>query len=67
MDEPLVNIEFRDGEKLVPHHVGVLMKGIETHTMTYDQAIKLANQALLRNRLDAAQKSLVNEHFRVNR
>jgi hypothetical protein len=65
--EPLVNVEFRDGERLVPHHVGVLMKGLETHTMTYDQAIRAANQALMKNRLAAAQKSLINQHFRENR
>jgi len=65
--EPLVNVEFRDGEKLVPHHVAVLMKGLDTHTMTYDQAIRAANQALMKNRLDQAQRDLVNTHFRVNR
>ncbi len=60
----MVSVEFRDGERLVPHHVGVLMKGIETHTMTYDQAIKLANQALMKNRLNDAQRNLVSAHFR---
>jgi hypothetical protein len=65
--DPVVAVEFRDGEKYVPAHVAMLMKGIETHTMTYDQAIRLANQTLMKNRLQAAQASLVNAHFRVRR
>lgn len=63
----MVNVEFRDGEKLVPHHVAVLMKGMDTHTLTYTQAIQAANQALVKNRLQAAQREMINTHFRVNR
>lgn len=63
--DPLVTIEFRDGQKDVPHHVGVLMKGLATHTMTYGEAIRIANQKLVMDRLNAAQKQLVNSHFRT--
>jgi len=63
--DPMVNVEFRDGERAVPKHVSILMQGLETHTMTYDQAIRMANQNLVRQRLNQAQKSLIADHFRV--
>lgn len=65
--DTLVTVEFRDGEKLVPLHVATLMKGLETHTMTYIDAIRVANQIQVRNRLNQAQKNLVADHFRTFR
>lgn len=67
MADPMANIEFRDGERLVPAHVAVLMKGLETHTMTYDQAIRIANQKLVKDRLGAAQRGLIQDHFKQMR
>ena len=64
MGDPMVNVEFRDGERLVPHHVAILLKGFETHRMTYDEAIRVANQALVKNRLMQAQRDLISSHFR---
>jgi hypothetical protein len=60
----MTNVEFRDGERLVPDHVAAMMSGIDTHRLTYDQAIEAANQQLLRNQLNLAQRSAVSEHFR---
>lgn len=64
MDNPVVAVEFRDGEKMVPGHVAVLMKGMATHEMTYTEAIRAANQALLKNRLNQSQRDLVTSHFK---
>jgi hypothetical protein len=64
--DPLVTVEFRDGQRDIPRHLAVLMAGIETHTMTYEQAVRYANQAVVKNRLNAAQRNMVNSHFRRN-
>lgn len=62
--DTMVTVEFRDGEKLVPIHVAILMKGLDTHTMTYTDAIRVANQVQVKNRLSQAQRGLVADHFR---
>lgn len=67
MADGVVTIEFRDGEKYVPAHVALLLRGLATHTMTYDQAIRMANQNLLRRNLNQAQKDLISTHFRQHR
>ncbi len=57
-------IEFRDGERDVPDHVAMLLRGLETHTMTYEQAIRKSETKLVSDRLNAAQQSAVAQHFR---
>lgn len=64
--DPLVTVEFRDGQKDIPHYLATLMKGLETHTMTYTEAVRQANQRLTVDRLNAAQRNLVQTHFRAN-
>jgi hypothetical protein len=42
-----------------------MLSGIETWKYTYQQAIEIANQRLLGDRLDRAQRELVREHFKA--
>jgi hypothetical protein len=64
MDEQVVNVEFRDGERMVPYYVSMLMKGLDTRTMLYGEAIRVANHKLMQDNLRRAQRDLVAEHFR---
>lgn len=57
-------IEFRDGEHDVPDHVAVMLAGMETWTMTYEQAIRASENKLLSDRLNEAQRSLVANHLK---
>jgi hypothetical protein len=63
----MTTIEFRDGEKDVPDHVAVMMKGLETHTMTYEQAVRASEQKMVKDRLNYEMNSLVADHFREMR
>lgn len=60
----MVTLEFRDGQRDVPDHVGVLLQAVDTHKLTYDQAIAHSQKILLRERLNQSQRSLITEHFR---
>ncbi len=60
-------MEFRDGEKDVPDHVAALLLGVDTFQYTHDQAVRLSEQQLLKNRLNEAQKRLVDSHLRRGR
>lgn len=44
-------LPFRDGARLVPAYLVTLMRGIDTATMTYDEAIAASNQQALGNYL----------------
>lgn len=57
-------LEFRDGEKDVPDHVAVLMRGIRTWEMTYEQARSQAHTNQMRQALDVAQRDLVRQHMK---
>lgn len=65
--EPLPEVEFRDGVRVVPHHVAAILASIETYRLTYDEAIKLANTGMLRNALGQIQRKTIDGHFRENR
>lgn len=65
--DPFPEIEFRDGTKVVPHHVAAILAGIETHKFTYEEAIKLANSGMLRSALGTIQRKTIDGHFRENR
>jgi hypothetical protein len=59
-------IVFRDGTRTVPDHVDdmITASGIETWQYTYQQAMDLANQALLKEHLAKIQRDIIREHFR---
>lgn len=57
-------VEFRDGEKDVPDHVAILMKGMRTWEMTYEQAREQAHTNQLRQALEVAQRDIIRQHFK---
>jgi hypothetical protein len=59
--------EFRDGERPVPPHVAAMFDylAIDTMRFTFEEAIKLANSALLQRHFDNARQHLIDEHFRL--
>ncbi len=57
-----VEVEFRDGAKLVPAHVADLLERYDTTTMTYDEAIKRANTELARRVANDAQDRAIAQH-----
>ncbi len=60
-------LEFRDGERDIPDHLALLMKGIKTYQMTYEQAVKEMEQNQLHQKLIVAQRDLMRQHFRQSR
>jgi hypothetical protein len=57
-------IEFRDGRRLVPDYLGGLMSGLETHRMTFDEAVDAANKRMEANHLNAQRDRVLAAHFR---
>lgn len=60
----MTRIEFRDGEREVPDHIAVLMKGIETHTMTYEQAVHVSEHKLVKDHLNSTMQEMVTSHLK---
>ena len=59
-----IEIEFRDGKRLVPEHLGAIMHGLETHRLTYEEAIAAANRRMEADFLNAQQDKVLAAHFR---
>ena len=57
-------VEFRDGERDVPDHLAVLMKGLRTWEMTFEQARQQAHNTMLKRALEGAQRDLIRQHFK---
>jgi len=62
-----IEVEFRDGIQAVPNHVAMMLRTVETHTMTKDEAIKAAETQMLRDHLNGIQRKLISAHFRESR
>lgn len=62
-----VELEFRDGTHAVANHVAMLLRHIDTHTMTVEEAIKASETQMLRDHLNKVQSKVVATHFRENR
>lgn len=62
-----VELEFRDGVQAVADHVAWMLRNVDTATMTKEQAIRASETQMVRDRLNAAQRKLVGEHFREHR
>ena len=58
-----MRVVFRDGEREVPDHLAELMGGLNTISMTYEQAVKEADTTLIRRHLDTVQDGVIREHF----
>ena len=59
-------LEFRDGERDLPDHLAVLMKGMRTWEMTFSEAKDRMHNNQLRQALETAQRDLINQHFKIN-
>lgn len=59
-----VEVEFRDGTFAVPNHVAMLLRSVDTHTMTKEEAIRASEQQMLRDHLNAIQRKMISKHFR---
>lgn len=66
MTEPRqwVEMVFRDERRDVPDYLAVMMKGIETHRLTYEQAIDAANKKAEADLLNAKQDEVLAAHFK---
>jgi hypothetical protein len=62
-----VEIEFRDGVHAVPDHVAMLLRLVDTTTMTKQEAIRASETAMVRNHLNTIQRKVQTRHFRENR
>lgn len=59
----MAEVEFRDGFREVPDYLADLMTGMETHTMTVDEAIAAVNKKLERDQLSRVHNEVVKAHF----
>lgn len=57
-------LEFRDGRRLVPAYLGAIMGGLETHRMTYEEAVQVANKRMEADYLNAKRDEILAAHFR---
>lgn len=63
----MVEVEFRDGLRLVPAHVADLLVKHKTYTMTYDEAIRKANTSMAADYANDAMKRIVSRSLDNNR
>lgn len=56
-------LPFRDGTRQVPEHLASMMSGLDTITLTYEQAVIAANNRIVGDALGKAQGDLIREHF----
>jgi len=64
MDDEYHVLEFRDGKRVVPDYLYPEMALLETHTMTYEQAIREADTARMNRWLGDQQHSVLVGHFK---
>lgn len=62
-----IEVEFRDGPHAVPNHVAMLLRRVDTHTMTLEEAIHASEQQMLRDHLNNVQRKMISKHFREQR
>lgn len=62
-----VELEFRDGIHPVADHVAALLRHVETHTMTVEEAIRASETQMVKEHLNGVQRKLVAGHFREYR
>ena len=62
-----VEIEFRDGVQAVADHVAILLRNVETHKMTKEEAIHASETQMARDFLNRTQNKMIATHFRERR
>jgi len=55
--------KFRDGTREIPDYMHDMMQGLETHKMTYAEALIEMNKKPLRNFLNRTVERTVSRHF----
>jgi hypothetical protein len=59
-------LEFRDGDRDLPDHLAVLMKGMRTWELTFQEAKDRMHQNMTHQALVTAQRDLINSHFKTD-
>jgi len=59
----MATVDFRDGPREVADHLAELMKDLDTYKLTFDEAVKRANDKLLADHLDKTLNKMVSQHF----
>jgi hypothetical protein len=59
-----VELEFRDGARVVPVYLADMMSGIETFRYTFEEARSLANNRLSGDYLNKVQRQIIGDSFR---
>ncbi len=59
-----VEMEFRDGLRVVPDHVADYLTGIDTLRLTFLEAMEMANKARVSEHLNRMQQKVITEHFK---
>lgn len=59
-----IEMEFRDGKRVVPNHLAAALGQLETHRMTYQEALAKVNDQFTRDNLNAQMGSILSAHFR---
>jgi hypothetical protein len=58
----MAEVEFRTGKREIPDHLAAMMAGLDTITLTYEQAIDEANKMAEANVLNRAVDTAVSVH-----
>jgi hypothetical protein len=62
--DPVPELEFRDGKRLVPPYLVPFLARIETHRMTYEEAVAIANQQMEADFINGRHADIIAAHFR---
>ena len=60
----MAKIDFRDGTREIPDWQAEIMAGVDTVSMTYEQAMRAANQKMKRDHVNRAADKVISQHFR---
>jgi hypothetical protein len=60
-------LEFRDGKRVVPDYLYPEMSQLETHRITYEQAVREADTARMNKWLGDQQHAAMVDHFSQRR
>lgn len=63
-DQPIIEMEFRDGKRVVPAHLAAALDTIETYRLTYREAVRMANDEMVREVVTTKVNKVIEGHFR---
>lgn len=59
----MAEVEFRTGKQEIADYLADLMRGIPTHKMTFDEAIRAMNTKMVGDHVGRAVDRIVDRHF----